>query len=244
MWVPAICPWFALVHYKEETLSLLIQSSSVLSPKKLSFCQFLLVFRVQVLIQFNLFQENISTNDVQRIFLRCSLGHHSRSIDLPALESNYILYSNPTYPVAIQKVVIFYTRIQDILLQSRTVALTVTVLGSREVEGLGSVKLFLTMGARYGVSAIICSILLLRKCTMRKRVTTSISDFFGGKKQCRDRGWCLQCLKNEDCIRGQVVFSLFVLDLFRNSSLFRLESSRLSRWFSTWLSCVYFEVLL
>ena len=117
MWVPAICPWFALVHYKEETLSLLIQSSSVLSPKKLSFCQLVFVFRVQVLIRFNLFQENISTNDLQRKFLRCSLGHHSCSIDLPALESNYILYSNPTYPVAIQKVVIFYTRIQDILLQ-------------------------------------------------------------------------------------------------------------------------------
>ena len=44
---------------------------------------------------------------------------------------------------------------------SRTVALTVTVLGSQEVEGLGSVKLFLTMGAKYGVSAIFCSIYVL-----------------------------------------------------------------------------------
>ena len=105
---------------------------------------------------------------------------------------------------------------------SRTVALTVTVLGSREVEGLGSVKLFLTMGAKYGVSAIFCSILLLRKCTMRKRVTTNISDFFGGKKQCRDGAWCVQCLKNEDCIQGlfgptvvrQVVSHLIVFGLF------------------------------
>ena len=79
---PAICPWFALVHYKEETVSLLIQSSSVLSPKKSSFCQLVFVFRVQVLIRFNLFQENISTNDQHRKFLFCSLGYHSCSIDL------------------------------------------------------------------------------------------------------------------------------------------------------------------
>ena len=79
---PAICPWFALVHYKERTLSLLIQSSSVLSPKKLSFCQLVFVFRVQVLIRFNLFQENNSTNDLHGKFLCCSLGYHSCSIDL------------------------------------------------------------------------------------------------------------------------------------------------------------------
>ena len=63
---------------------------------------------------------------------------------------------------------------------------------------------------------------------MRKRATTNISDFFGGKKQCRDRGWCLQCLKNEDCIRGQVVFYLVVLDLFRNSSLLEVGDIKLS----------------
>ena len=93
---------------------------------------------------------------------------------------------------------------------SRTVALTVTVLGSWEAEGLGSVKLFLTMGATYGVSDTFCSILLLRKCTMRKRVTTNISDFFGGKKQCRDGAWCVQCLKNDDCIQGQFQATLVI----------------------------------
>merc|ERR1712062_107843 len=41
--------------------------------------------------------------------------------------------------------------------------------------------------------------LVITFCIMRKRVTTNISDFFGGKKQCRDGAWCLQCLKNEDC---------------------------------------------
>merc|ERR1711963_1024165 len=37
------------------------------------------------------------------------------------------------------------------------------------------------------------------KCQVIPNYGCQIWNFFGGKKQCRDGAWCLQCLKNEDC---------------------------------------------
>jgi len=61
------------------------------------------------------------------------------------------------------------------------------------------------------------------KCQVIPNYGCQIWNFFGGKKQCRDGAWCLQCLKNEDCSQvlsvRQVVSHLVVLGLFWYSAL-------------------------